>query len=283
MPEKTRGRVPAGRLLHHRRPRQDRRARLRPHRRARQGPHHHRRLQRLSEGGRERDRRDRRRRRERRDRRAASRFRRGRDRGRGASGEAALTETDVLGRAGGAARQVQAAEAGDLRRRPAAQHHGQGAEERAARHLRHALRAGGAALTPASPGGRGGRFTTFRRRPTGPARVIQPACSLAKNSVAAAMSSGVPRRFVWIDVDEALLPVRAVALPLPLRRRVREHEAGRDRVHGDAVRRELPGELLRQADEGVLCRRIGLDAGEARAQAGAGRDGDDPARSRRAS
>ena len=48
-----RGRVPRGRLLHHRRSRQDRRARLRAHRRARQGPDHHRRLQRLSEGGRE--------------------------------------------------------------------------------------------------------------------------------------------------------------------------------------------------------------------------------------
>ena len=57
--------------------------RLRPHRRPRQGPDHHRRLQRLSEGGRERDRRDRRRRRERRHRPAASRFRRGRHRRRG--------------------------------------------------------------------------------------------------------------------------------------------------------------------------------------------------------
>ena len=38
-----------------------------------------------------------------------------------------------------AAREVQAAEAGDLRRRPAAQHHGQGAEEPAARDLRRPL------------------------------------------------------------------------------------------------------------------------------------------------
>ena len=63
------GGVPAGRLLHHRRPRQGRCARLRPHRRPRQGPHHHRRLQRLSQGGRGRDRRPARRRGERRHRR----------------------------------------------------------------------------------------------------------------------------------------------------------------------------------------------------------------------
>ena len=53
-----RRRAPRERLLHHRRPRQDRREGLRPHRRPRQGPDHHRRLQRLSEGDRDRDRRD---------------------------------------------------------------------------------------------------------------------------------------------------------------------------------------------------------------------------------
>ena len=53
-----RRRVQAGRLLHHRRPRQDRRARLCPHRRARQGPHHFRRIQHLSQGSGRRDRRD---------------------------------------------------------------------------------------------------------------------------------------------------------------------------------------------------------------------------------
>ena len=86
------------------------------------------------------------------------------------SGEAGADREGRARPARDAACEVQAAEAGDLRRRPAAQHHGQGAEEHPARHLRHALRAGGAALTPASPGGRGGRFTTFRHRPTGPAR-----------------------------------------------------------------------------------------------------------------
>ena len=82
MPEKTRERIPPRRLFHHRRSRQDRRARLCPYRRPRQGPHHLRRLQRLSQGDRERDRRDRRRRRKRRDRPAASRLRRRRHCGR---------------------------------------------------------------------------------------------------------------------------------------------------------------------------------------------------------
>ncbi len=77
-----RGRIPPRRLLHHRRSRHDRRRRLRAYRRPRQGPHHLRRLQRLSQGDRERDRRDIRRRRERGDRRRPSRFRRGRHRGR---------------------------------------------------------------------------------------------------------------------------------------------------------------------------------------------------------
>ena len=64
--------VPPRRLLHHRRSRPRRRRRLYPHRRPRQGPRHLRRLQRLPEGGRERDRRDRGRARERGDRPAAS-------------------------------------------------------------------------------------------------------------------------------------------------------------------------------------------------------------------
>ena len=57
--------------------------RLRPHRRPRQGPDHHRRLQRLSEGNRDRDRRDPRRARVGGRRRAAPRLRRGGDRGGG--------------------------------------------------------------------------------------------------------------------------------------------------------------------------------------------------------
>ena len=51
------GRVPQGRLLHHRRPRPRRRARLRDDHRAQQGPRHHRRLQRVPQGGRDGDRR----------------------------------------------------------------------------------------------------------------------------------------------------------------------------------------------------------------------------------
>ena len=70
----------------------------------------------------------------------ASRFRRGRHRGRRVPEEArALNEKAMHRRARRQARQVQAAEARDLRRRPAAQHHGQGAEERAARAVRQAL------------------------------------------------------------------------------------------------------------------------------------------------
>ncbi len=62
-----------------------RRRRLHPHRRAREGPRHFRRLQRLSQGGRDRDRCDRGRARKRRVRRAACRFRRRRDGGRRAA------------------------------------------------------------------------------------------------------------------------------------------------------------------------------------------------------
>ena len=88
--------VPRRRLLHHRRPRPYRRRRLCPYRRPRQGPHHFRRLQRLPEGGRERDRRARGRRRKRGDRRAASRFRRGGDRGGRGTRRRALDEAAIL-------------------------------------------------------------------------------------------------------------------------------------------------------------------------------------------
>ena len=54
--------------------------------------------------------------------------------------KAPLDETGGDEGAGRTAREIQDAEEGDLRRRPAAQHHGQGAEERLARHLREALR-----------------------------------------------------------------------------------------------------------------------------------------------
>src|SRR5215218_10428627 len=78
-------------------------------------------------------------------------------------------------------------------------------------------------------------------------------------------------------VEEALLAGLAVALPLRLRGGIGQHETGRHRVHGNAVRPELPGELPGQADESVLRGRIGLDARETRAKARAGRDGDDAA------
>ena len=82
MPEKTAAEFRAGRIFHHRRPRQDRRARLCLYRRARQGSGDFRRLERLSEGSRKRDRRAAGRCRKRGDRPRPPRFRRGRDRDR---------------------------------------------------------------------------------------------------------------------------------------------------------------------------------------------------------
>ena len=114
MPEKTASRIPRRRLLHHRRSRHDRRRRLCAHRRPRQGPL-------IITGGfnvypkeieseidampgvDE----------SRRDRRAASRFRRGRHRGRGRASEgAALDRGGDHRRRSRAARQLQDAEAG---------------------------------------------------------------------------------------------------------------------------------------------------------------------------
>ena len=89
-------RIPRRRLLHHRRSRQDRRQGLCAHSRPRQGSRDLRRLQRLPEGNRERDRRHAGRDRIRRDRRAACRFRRGRHRGRGLSQGAEVDEASVL-------------------------------------------------------------------------------------------------------------------------------------------------------------------------------------------
>ena len=84
-------------------------------------------------------------------------------------------------------------------------------------------------------------------------------------------------------LDEALLPLLAIGLPLPLRRRIGADEAGRDIVDGDAPGAELMGELARQADLRRLGRGIGLDAGQADAEAGAAGDVDDAAATCRAS
>ena len=73
-------------------------------------------------------------------RRAAPRLRRGRDRGGGADREGArLAEADVVEGPRAPARQVQAAEARAVRGRAAAQHHGEGPEEFAAREIRRPL------------------------------------------------------------------------------------------------------------------------------------------------
>src|SRR3989337_1843313 len=71
------------------------------------------------------------------------------------------------------------------------------------------------------------------------------------------------------------LPVLAVARPLPDRGRVREDEPGRDAVDRDPVRAELPRRLAREADLAGLRARVGLDAGQADAPAGARGDVDD--------
>ncbi len=101
--------------------------------------HHHGRVQRLPEGDRDGDRPRAGRRGKRRDRRPASRFRGGRDRDRGAGARVQHRRGRRRGLAGRAVGEVQAAETGPLRRRPAPQRDGQGAEERPARAERGAL------------------------------------------------------------------------------------------------------------------------------------------------
>ncbi len=134
MPEKTAQEFrPDG--FFHRRPGADRRRRLHSHRRPRQGPRHLRRVQRLPQGSGGRDRRDRRGAGERGDRPCPSRLRRGGD---GGGGHASRRDGDRGGRAFRARRpagKIQGAEAGVLRRRAAAQQHGQGAEGAFARDL----------------------------------------------------------------------------------------------------------------------------------------------------
>ena len=73
------------------------------------------------------------------------------------------------------------------------------------------------------------------------------------------------------------LPFRAIGLPLAARRGIGEHESGRDRVAGDAIPSQILADLLGQADQRMLGGGVGLDAGQARTQAGAGGDVDDAA------
>jgi acyl-CoA synthetase (AMP-forming)/AMP-acid ligase II len=129
------GRIPRRRLLHHRRPRQDRRQGLCPHPRPRQGSRDLRRLQRLPEGDRERDRRHAGRDRVGRDRRAACRFRRRRHRRPGVQQGRRCQRG--LGAEGARRpdRQIQDAQARLRGRRIAAQRDGQGAEEYSAGHV----------------------------------------------------------------------------------------------------------------------------------------------------
>ena len=82
------------------------------------------------------------------------------------------------------------------------------------------------------------------------------------------------------SLDESLLPVLTVALPLLLGRRVGPHESRRDAVHGDAKRPEHVGHLACEPDLAGLGARIRLDTGQADAPPGAGRDVHDRARAR---
>src|SRR6478752_552233 len=75
--------------------------------------------------------------------------------------------------------------------------------------------------------------------------------------------------------ENRALPLIAVALPLADARRVREHEARRDAVHGDAERAELVRGLAREPDLPRLGARVGLDSGEADAASRARGDVDD--------
>src|SRR6185437_7005774 len=76
-------------------------------------------------------------------------------------------------------------------------------------------------------------------------------------------------------LDEPAPALLAVALVLRDRRRVREHEARRDRVDRDPEAAELMRRLPGEADLARLGARVGLDAREAHAAPGAGRDVDD--------
>jgi len=68
--------------------------------------------------------------------------------------------------------------------------------------------------------------------------------------------------------DQRPLPVRAVAVPLGLRGRVGQHEAGRDAVHGNPVRAELVRHLPGEAELAGLGGGVGLDARLADGQPG---------------
>src|SRR5581483_1139590 len=77
-------------------------------------------------------------------------------------------------------------------------------------------------------------------------------------------------------LEQPLLSLFPVALELRDRRRVREDEARRDRVHRDPERAELVGGLPREPELPCLGARVCLDSREADAASGAGRDVDDP-------
>ena len=138
MPEKTASEFTARRVLHNRRSRADRPAGLPDDRREEQGPHHHRRLQRLSEGSRDRDRRARKCPGERGRRHSRCRLRRGRDRLRRPQAGKVAYSAGSPRQPEGSPGIIQAAEIDRVRRAAATERDGQGSEEPASRHGRWA-------------------------------------------------------------------------------------------------------------------------------------------------
>src|ERR1700689_5816231 len=77
-------------------------------------------------------------------------------------------------------------------------------------------------------------------------------------------------------LHQLALALLAVALPLPLGRRVGEDEPGSDAVDRDAERTELVRHLPGEPDLARLRAGVGLDAGQADAAARSRGDVDDP-------
>src|SRR5947209_9271085 len=78
-------------------------------------------------------------------------------------------------------------------------------------------------------------------------------------------------------LDQRLLALRPVRLPLAFGGRIAAHEARSDVVDGDPPRAQLLGKLPRQSDLPCLGARVGLNPRQAGAPARSGRDVHNPA------
>lgn len=81
---------------------------------------------------------------------------------------------------------------------------------------------------------------------------------------------GSAKAFRVNRLQELLLVFGSIIFPLTNRRRVGEDQSGGDGIDGDAMRSELPGQLLGQANQRVFGGSVSLDSGQARPQPGAG-------------